>query len=493
MLENPIYLNNFKTYNCIPFCDVVGNTFGRRVLKTSADYIDERNVADELARVLPAHTFNATAIYYLDEYVRGNQPILYREKIVRPEINNKIVENHAFENVESKVADLFGEPVLYALKGENDESKGEQIDTLNRMMDDGDKHAKDVERARWASICGTSYYHVLNRNRMPDSGKFAPYTLFVPHPARTLVCYYDDDMTPAFGARLFKNNEGRDFWRVWTHTEAFDILNGEVVERYTNGNGFIPIIEYPNDSRRLSDVELTILVTDAINNLTSDRLNGIDQFVNALMKFKNCEIDKDKFLEMCQLGAVAVKTTTQGYDADVDIMTAELDQSHAQIAHDDLYNNMLLVQGRPGRQENSGGDTGQAVVLRNGYYDEEKRAELRVPAFKQSERMMLRVVLNILRIKRGFNLELTDIEIKPKRNKLENMMVKAQVLQILHQLGIDDSEAIKLVNLFSDPNEVFNKSKDRMSEQFEHSVNKGEVSEVSPDGNGNQSGNVVAV
>ena len=487
----------FIKNNSMPFNKVVHNHFGRYILTTSADKIDRTNVTEELSRALVKHNLNVIAIDYLDEYYRGNQPVLYREKTVRPEINNKIVENHAFETVESKVADLFGEPVIYALKGDNNASKGDKIDNLNRMMDDNDKAAKDVKRARWASICGTSYYQVMNRNRMPDSGEYAPYTLFVPDPKKAFVCYYDDDMTPAFGARQFKDADGKEYWRVYTHTWWYKIVNDEVVDEGKNGFGFIPIVEYPNDDRRLSDIELTILITDALNNLSSDRMNGIDQFVNALMKFKNCEINKDTFLEMCQLGAVAVKTTTQGYDADVDIMTAELDQSHAQTAKDDLYQNMLTIQGRPGRQENSGGDTGQAVVLRNGYYDEEKRAELRIPTFKQSERMMLRVVLNVLRIQTdgSFDLPLTDIEIKPKRNKLENMMVKAQVLQILHQIGIDDAEAIKTVNMFPDPTEVYTKSADRMEKQFEHSIGEGEdnAETVTIDGNGNESGNVVAV
>lgn len=490
-MEHP---NVFISNNSRPFGDVVGNRFGRYVLKTNADRIDASNVADELAKVLPAHNLNVIAIDYLDEYYKGNQPILYRVKPVRPEINNRVVENHAYETVESNVANIFGEPVIYALKGDDDERKSEQIDALNRIMDDTDKAAKDVERGRWASICGTSYYQVLQRTRMPDSEELSPCNLFVPDPKRTLVCYYSDDMTPAFGARAYVDSEGADFWRVFTHREWFDVQNGKVIASGISGFGFIPIIEYPNDSRRLSDIEVTVLLMDAMNNLTSDRLNGVDQFVNALMKFKNCEIDQNTFLEMCQLGAVSVKTTTQGYDADVGIMTAELDQSHAQIAHDDLYDNMLIVQGRPSRQENSGGDTGQAVVLRNGYYDEEKRAELRIPVFKQSEKLMLRVVLSILKVKRGFDLALSDIEIKPKRNKLENMMVKAQVLQILHQLGVDDAESIKLVNLFSDPTEVYSKSRERMSKQFDYSVGEGEVTEeVTVDGNGNQSGNVVAV
>ena len=146
--------------------------------------------------------------------------------------------------------------------------------------------------------------------------------------------------------------------------------------------------------------------------------------------------------------------------------TAELSQDGTQISKDDVYQNLLIVQGMPGRQENSGGDTGQAVALRNGYYAEDKRAELRIPIFQRSERMILRVVLNKLRVMREFNLAISDIDIRPKRSKLENMLVKAEVLKILHDVGVDDAIAIKTINLFADVQDTVMKSKDRMEKQF---------------------------
>ena len=200
-------------------------------------------------------------------------------------------------------------------------------------------------------------------------------------------------------------------------------------------------------------------------------MNGVEQFVQSFIKFINCDIDEETYAKLRESGAIAVKTNRDGTRADVDIVQSELNQQQTQVAKDDVYQNFLIIQGKPGRQENSGGDTGQAVALRNGYYDEDKRAELRIPTFKKSERLMLRCVLNILRIKQGFDLKISEIEIKPKRSKLENMMVKAQVLQILHQIGVDDAIALKIINLFPDVQEVVNASKDRMERQFEAANN----------------------
>lgn len=484
----PSEVRPFYYQNRQAFTKVVGGRFGRYVIYTNANEINENNILEELSQAMPVHEFNARAIRYLDGYYRGDQPILYRKKDVREEINNRVVENHALEIVDSKVADLFGEPVQYAAHGDASQDVVDKIRDLNNFMDSEDKAMIDIDHGRWASICGTSYVFVGNRNRLSDAFDEAPYYLKSENPANTFVCYFADDYTPAFSCQIRTDADGVEFCFVYTNTQWFKIANGEVLERGRNGNGMIPVIEYPNNERRLSDIEITITMTDELNKMQSDRMNGIEQFVQALMLFKNCEISENKFLEMCKMGALSIKTTTAGYDADVRMLTAELNQTQTQTAKDDVYKNLLIVQGKPGREESSGGDTGQAVVLRNGYYDEDKRAELRIPLFKKCERLMLRCVLNKLRVASDgkFDLKITDIDIKPKRSKLENMMVKAQVLQILHQIGVDDADALKTVNLFSDVTSVYAASKERMARQFDYSVGQGTVEEL-PDVDANAS------
>ena len=460
--------------NLIQFSDYVGNIgLGRVVIYTDETSITADNVVEELSKAIAKHQVNVAAIEYLDRYYRGDQPILYREKKVRPEINHRIVENHALEIVDSKVADLFGEPIQYVLADNEDEIKAGEMAKLNRYMKSEDKAALDIERARWAGICGTSYFFVGEDNRMPSIFDEAPYCMNCENPMDTAVVYFSDDKTPAFSFQKRRNKEG-DIYRVYTSYEAFDIQNGQIIGREDNLNDMIPVIEYPNNERRLSDIEITIGITDAINAMQSDRLNAIDQFVQAFILFKNCKIDEETFKKLAFAGALSIKDTGDGHTADAKMMTSELSQDGTQISKDDLYNSLLTIQGMPSRQEASGGDTGQAVALRNGYYAEEKRAELRIPIFQKAERMMLRVVLNKLRVKEGMGLSISDIDIRPNRSKLENMLVKAEVLQILHQIGVSDDVALKTVNLFSDVQDVIVKSRDRMEEQFNSSISKSE-------------------
>lgn len=85
------------------------------------DEIDAVAVARILADAIPVHLNNAQDIDYLHNYTKGIQPVLDRTKEVRPEINNKIVENHAYEIVEFKTGYCFGSPVTYVARAKNDD------------------------------------------------------------------------------------------------------------------------------------------------------------------------------------------------------------------------------------------------------------------------------------------------------------------------------------------------------------------------------------
>ena len=106
--------------------------FGREVIYSPEKEITKDNVVKVLKEVLPTHWNNSGEIDYLYNYYRGNQPILRRTKKIRPEINNRIVENHAQEIVEFKKTYVFGEPVQYVRRGE---TVGEnKIPDLNNYM-----------------------------------------------------------------------------------------------------------------------------------------------------------------------------------------------------------------------------------------------------------------------------------------------------------------------------------------------------------------------
>lgn len=447
--------------NTRPFSAICGCNFGRRIIYTNKKQITANNIVDELNKALVVHNQNAREIEYLDRYYRGDQPILYRKKVNRPEVNNKIVLNLAYELVERKTAEICAEPIQYVLRGTDDE-KSKQITELNITMDSESKQEVDIDICRWRSICGTAYRFIGNDSGSDDLLDESDFALFSENPVYTFVAYFSNGR-PAFSCQIREGENGETIYFCYTNSEWFEITDGKILRSGKNGNGAIPVIEYPNNARRISDIEITIPITDSINTLNSDRINGIEQFVSSWIKFVNCQVDEEQFKKMSLLGALVVKSNNGAENkADVDVMSNELNQAEGQIVFNDLFEKFLSIQGLANRQGNTGGDTQGAVNLRNGHYDAGLRTAINEPILKKSERMSLKIILNRLRINRNFTLLPSDIEIHINHNKLDNMLVKAEVLKMLLDSGVYYKRAIKTVDMFSDPEQVAVESKKRM-------------------------------
>ena len=460
--------------NTRPFSAITQNNYGRTIIYTNKNRIDDSNIVKELNNALAYHTQNAREIEYLDRYYRGDQPILYRQKVNRPEVNNKVLVNLAYELVERKVAGICAEPIQYVLRG-TDDKKSQEISELNAIVDGEDKQDCDIDICRWRSICGTAYRYIGNDEGGGMLLDESDFSLSCENPIYTFVAYHTNNK-PAFSCQIREDEEGKRLHYCFTNAQYFVIQGGEIISQGINGNGAIPVIEYPNNSRRISDIEITLPITDALNTLSSDRINGIEQFVSSWIKFVNCEIDKETFQAMRQEGALVVKSNNADNKADVDVMTSELNQTQSQVAFDDLFDKFLEIQGLANRSnQNSGGDTGNAVNLRNGHHESNLREAIDEPIIKKAERMTLRIILNRLRIKKGFTLMPSDIEIHINRDKLNNLMTKAETLQILLNSGIHYKRAIKTVELFSDPEQVANESSKRMEILYPEEIQQTQV------------------
>ena len=216
--------------NYRPFTALCENSFGRLVIKTNADSITADNVVNELTKALADHSVNVDQITYLDRYYRGDQPILYRVKQNRPEVNNKVVENLAWFIVETKTAEIAGEPIQYVLHGK-DETKSDEVARLNTYADSEDKAYEDIELCRWRSVCGTAYRyigHSKKKNRLMDE---TPFYLTTPDPRDAFVVYDSED-NPMMGVYIKGDNEYRNVYWVYTNSFWFKIAEGKILKRY---------------------------------------------------------------------------------------------------------------------------------------------------------------------------------------------------------------------------------------------------------------------
>ena len=436
--------------------DIVKGEYGRKIAYTDVDEITEENVVSVVGNCIGVFYYNKKVIKYLWNYYKGDQPIRYRRKIVRDDIVNSIVENHAYEIVQFKTGQTYGEPVQY-ISRRDDEDINKSVDALNDYMVDADKHAKDIKSGEWQSAVGTSF-KAIQRTGNAD----LPFRIVSPSPMDTFVIYSRQTEEPLLAVQELKDKEGEWYKLCFSNNKQFVIKNGKVDDVRLHAFGDIPIIEYPNNQERISDIELVVDILDAINNMQSNRMDSIEQFVQSWIKFVNCDIDETTFNKMKMMGALVVKSNN-GSDkkADVDIMTQELNQTETQVAKDDLWDNALSILSIPNREsQNSGGDTQGAVSLRAGWDFSKTRAKLKDPIVKIGDKQLAKVVLNVLRIS-GVDLKITtrDFEAQINHSPLDNLYTKAQALTVLLQAGVNPLVAVKTCGLWGDAEKTFMMSK----------------------------------
>lgn len=436
--------------NTMFFQDLVKGCYGRKIAYTNVEKITADNIIKVIGNCIGAFYFNKPVIRYLWHYYKGDQPILYRTKITNSDITNKIVENHAYEIVQFKVGQTYGEPIQF-ISRKDDENINKAVDMLNDFMADANKHEKDIKAGEWQSAIGTSFKAIQPKN------VDVPLRIVAPTPMNTFVIYNRSTEEPILAVQELEDEDGNWYKMAFTDTMSFKISNSKVTDVKLHTYGEIPIVEFPNNHERISDIELVIGMLDAINNMQSNRMDGIEQFVQYWVKFVNCEIDEETFRKMKESHAFTVKSINKENKSDVDIMTQELNQSQCQVAKDDLLDNVQAILAIPAREsQNSGGDTQGAVSLRAGWDFSKTRAKQKDPIVKSAEKRLAMVALNVLRLA-GYDLKLSvrDFDVQINHSPLDNLYTKTQALAQMLQSGINPRIAVSTCGLWGDSEKVF--------------------------------------
>ena len=455
---------------------------GRRRILCSAEKVDAGNVVECLEHASVAHVPNASDEDYLHRYFLGVQPVLRREKAVRPSINNKVVENRAYQITKDRADALVGEPITYSVRGSggkgHDEAQTQgstdelshKVQRLNDCCEAAGKHACDMELAQWLSECGVAYRIVLPTKDVSDGGDM-PFAVATLDPRNTFVVYKNDVLRePLYGVTAVKDEVTEEpKYTVYTDSERFVVSGGRVIESGPNQLGMVPIIEYQANPERMGVFEAVLSLFDAINEIESNRVDGIAQFIQALVVFENVDMDTEDWEDMCAKGAIMVSSTSD-VAAKVYAISAQLDQNQSQTLVDSLYKTALSICGMPFNMGGSAStsDTGAAVTMRDGWSNSENRCKETETMWKRAERRFLKAALTVLETSEHIGLTPIQVEIKFTRRNYEALQSKAQVFSTLAGSGkLHLKTAIEVGGLFPDAEAVYDDAIRWMEEQRE--------------------------
>ena len=451
---------------------------GRRQILSSVDEITDENVLDVLEKAVAVHLLNRREILFLKKYERGQQPILLRTKQYNAEINNKIVVNIANSIVTFKTSEFAGEPIQYISRGSGqrerekpEEQKEEdgpiptKVATVNSMMLTEGKQTKDLKLAHEMFTCGVGYRLVIHDTGRDQTDYLdeAPFEMYIPDAENTFVVRRSDvTRRVLMGVTyVYKSDNLNDIeYTVYTPNVKYTIgtVDGkefQIINREQHNFGQVTLIEYPCNPNYMGSFEPVVPLLDAINLTQSNRLDGIEQFIQALMVFDGVDISREDFLELKDLGAIKLPaSTTGGGGKKLYYLNEQLDQSQTQTLVNDMYKTILQIVGMPAQSDGNTSDSSNngAVIMKNGWWHAEARMLETQSMWKEAETSFLKVVLKICADANVLTgLKISDLEPRFWRQSYEDLLVKTQSFSTLRTSGMPAIQAFAFSHLSRDP------------------------------------------
>lgn len=438
---------------------------GRRQIFTNELVIHDGNVIEVLNKALTTHLRNRREEIYLEKYMRGVQPILNRIKQFNKEINNKIVVNIANQIVTFKTSEFAGEPIQYISRG-NTEGAPKKVADLNSMMLSEGKQSKDMRLAHKMYCMGVGYRLVIHDRDVQPGGLFdeAPFEIYTPDPQNTFVVRANDvSKRVVMGVTYVYLDDAQSKVRYTVYTDNVTYtIDGSaqsanrIIDAKRHNFGMVTLIEYPCNADYMGAFEVVLPLLDAYNLTLSNRLDGIEQFIQAVMVFEGVKINREDLTKMRDLGALLVPERVGGSSGgrSVYYLNEQLDQGQTQTLVNDMYQTILQIVGMPsqGNANTSDSSNNGAVIMKNGWWNAEARALETEAMWKAAETEFLKVVLRICEQTNTLTgLKVSDLEPRFGRRSYEDLLVKTQSFQSLIGAGMPPIQALTFSKLSKDP------------------------------------------
>jgi SPP1 family phage portal protein len=483
---------------------------GRIKIKTDVSVITYDNCIDVLRKAISKHMLNAERINFLLEFEEGAQPLI-REKKYRTDIDCQIVDNIANEIVEFKVGFQYGNPITFK-KRNTVEGKIEAVQEFNNQYLMTDSDSANQELARFMEIGGICNTYIdINEDDYEEGDSY--YKRYVLDPRSSFVIYSSIDGREMAGVTFRKDSDGvrhytmftKDYqfeiknWQVQNGDETKDMWEHDVRSGEINPLHIIPITEFYRSYDRMGCFERQIDEMNNLNLLISDFSNDVDQNTQVIFWTNDCEFETVQVTHEDGTVTEEVKhpksnewlqtyTTRDGKTPKVQPLTVNYD--YAGILNNIVTQRALILQkcNVPQRNDNSGGSTGVAMSDATGWSAAETAACKEEMVISKSLRKEIKVICAAIResTKCPVDSPLRDIlpsDLEPsiKRQKSYELSVKTTAIATLLGQGFSLEDTLDAVQLFPDPAQVIERSKEGVEKKQNLSEEETEVTAQSDD------------
>ena len=437
--------------------------YGRQRIILDYQEVTPDNLFEVMSKVLPIHKQNAQDCDYLINYFLGDQDILNRTGVYTNNINNTTVVNYAFPITREIVGYTFGNGVELLqrdMKYQKDVSKLSDIYTYEFS------YYVDICSAIYSSICGVGYQITLpSKDITKDMTPDVPIVYDYLDPRFTFIAQSTEIGNPVILSGYFIKNKLTGKWEYtcYTNKYKFTFNYGEPKSLRTSVNilGINPISMVENSLFLTGDWEQAIAVMNASNMVASDSLNDIEGTIKALLVIIGAEFD-DVDADAKRIKEQRILTLTKGNgnlaNLDAKFIAPQLDSTSVENIRKYLEDARNVITGIPDRSANSsGGDTGMAVLNRDGWTDIEIVARLKELFFKKAKKQQLAVGIKILK-NLGLlsdDLSVMNIDVIIGRHTTDNLQTKTQAFSTLVATGeLATIDCLELSNLTNRTREI---------------------------------------
>ena len=463
--------------------------YGRQRIVLDYDEVTSENVLEVLEKALETHESNQSDCEYLINYFLGEQDILDRTESQTSNINNKIVVNHAFPITREIVGYTLGNPIELTPITSGARS---DVDTINKLYNYEEMYMVDTNTATYSSICGVGYYITLPSSEITkDNTPDVPIVTDTLDPRYTFVVQSSSVMNPQIMSCHYVETDDHTIYTCYTDKYKFVITDMDTVETTTNPIGYDPITMEENSLFLTGDWEQAISVMNAENIVASDSINDIEGTIRSLLVILGAEFEDgdETTLSTVKKNRLLTLSNASGGNVDAKFISPSLDSVSTENIREYLQDARNIITGIPDRDSTStGGDTGTAVLNRNGWTDIEIVAKLKELAIKKAKKRQLQVAIEILKKLNlvSDSLMVTDIDINIDRHRMDNLSARTSAFSTLVATGeLATIDCLEMSGLTNRATEVVERGKEAKAERQQDTINSiTETSQSNDNSNG---------
>lgn len=234
----------------------------------------------------------------------------------------------------------------------------------------------------------------------------------------------------------------------------------------------IPIVEWIRNYDRMGCFERQINEMDSLNIMWSDFGNDVDQNTQVIWHANDCEIPLDENgNEQKPASNDWIFTNTPDGGKSPFINPLVVNYDYTGILNCILSKRALILQkcNVPQRNDNSGGSTGIAMSDATGWSSADNAANSEEAIMKAAKMNELKLVLRAIKKcpyvpsdSPLLELRSIDVETNIKRQRNYELTIKSNAIATLITHGVNGLATLKVANLFDDPNQVWEDSKDNI-------------------------------